>query len=149
MKLDITTREDYIIAAALTGPGIEALTPLKRFITGEIRRACGVPDGPSGGPVVRNKPTDIKAVRRRVHWLYARVKEHPFLRQAVIHWVTHAHNALVELGETDGWLLWFVRLLGEMVYNPYRNGTLERIDEHLDKFTEENSRIGDKNETRR
>jgi len=140
MNLDVSTRKDYIIATALTGSGIQALTPLKRFITGEIRRACGVPSE-CGGPLVRDRPTDIEAVRRHVHWLHTRVKEHRFLRQAVVHWVTHARRALVELGEDDCWLFRFVHLLGELVYNPHRNGVLEGIDKHLDKFTEENSRI--------
>jgi len=143
MKLDVSTRKDYIIAAALTGPGIQALTPLKRFITGEIRRVCGVPGGP--GPTIRDKPTDIGAVRRRVHWLHTRVKEHIFLRQAVVHWLSHACGGLIELGcEHDHWLHRFVLLLNVMVRTPHCDGALEKVDKHLDKFTEEGSRIGGK-----
>jgi len=143
MNLDVSSIEDYIIAAALTGPGIVELNALKVFITGEIRRACGIPK--TSGPSVRDEPTDIEVLRRCVYWLRNETPEYRYLRQTTAHWLSHAHRALFQLGcEYDHWLYRFVHLLAEVIYNPHYPAALDKLNQHLDEFTEENSRIGDK-----
>ena len=143
MKLDISNIDDYNIAAALTGPGIPELDTLKVLITGEIRRVCGMPE--TSGPLVREEPTDIVALRRCVYWLRDKVPEHRYLRYAVVHWLSHARRALFHLGcVPEHWLYRFVHLLAEMVYDPDYPSIIDRISQHLDEFTEKGSRIGGK-----
>jgi len=143
MKLDISNIDDYNIAAALTGPGIPELDTLKVLITGEIRRVCGMPG--SSGPLVREGPTDFVALRQCVYWLCDKIPEHRYLRYTVVHWLSHVRRALFLLGcAPEHWLYRFTRLLGEMVYNPDYPNTVDRINRHLRKFTEEGSRIGGK-----
>lgn len=140
MKLGVHDADGFTIATGLCGPGVGKLRVLKVLITGEIRRACGVM--PGRGPLVRNRPTDIEAVRRCVHWLHCEVKEHEYLRQVVGHWLSHARSATLELNcVIPSWFSRFLCLLSQMVYNPHYTGVQGRIDAHLDKFTEENSRI--------
>lgn len=141
MKLDVSNIDDYIIAGALTGPGIPELDVLKVLITGEIRRVCDLPL--EGGPLVRETPTDIAAVRQCVYWLCDKTLEHRYLRQTTVHWLSHARGALFQLGcRYDHWLYRFTHLLAEVVYDPDYPNIIDRINQHLDKFTEEKSKMG-------
>jgi len=140
MKLDISTREGYNVATALIGPGTYNLSTLKELVTGEIRRVCKV----SPGPLTRDGLIDTEALRRETLWLHNAVVRNVHLRTIMTHWLSHACAGLIELGcEHDHWLHRFVFLLNVMVRTPHCDDTLERVDRHLDKFTEEGSRIGD------
>ena len=136
MKLDVSTRRDYIIATALTGPGISALNTLKAFITGEIRQACGV-----CGPPILDKPASVEGVRGEVLWLQRGMVAHRYLRQGVRHWLKHAHNALLELNCGDYWLRSFVYALYRLSAWPREKDRLDTLLGLLDEFTEEGSRI--------
>lgn len=141
MKLDVSTRKDYIIATALTGPGIAELDTLKIFITGEIRRVCGVPSE-CGGPLTRDKPTTIERVRHDVFWLQEEMVTSRHLKLAVCHWSRHARDALVQLGcGSNHWLLRFVDALCLLTMWPRRKAHLDTLLELLDSFTEEGSKI--------
>jgi len=147
MKLDVTTQRGYLIAVALNGPGVSELDAMKKLITGEVRRVCGMQPY-IGGATVRNAPdaymsVNIEAVRNCIRWLCEEVKTHNYLQQVALHWLSHAGRALVELRcNRYSWFFLFVEALCGLVDRPHNQRRLNRVMSFLDEFTEEGSRIG-------
>lgn len=154
MKLDVSTRMGYDIAAALTSSGVPSAGSLKRLITGSIRRVCEVRD--DHHCIVYPEHLEVGAkpeclMTRRiilgdVKCLRASLVDAPTVCSVVSHWLGHAVRAMRYLPELrNTWLYKFTLALCKVTTDlglarltfqtveatRYRNEQWNRIEEML------------------
>lgn len=99
MNLNTETRRGYDIATGLCGCGIPQLNNLKWLITGRLRHLAGV--NPSGCCLVRTEEFTrhhLPRVCQELERLEAEVEHQRLLKVVTIHWLNHAHQAALRLG---------------------------------------------------
>lgn len=124
MKLDVSTKEGYDIAAGLVGPHIPQLQHLKWLITGEIRRAMGVASSITYEDtcMVRDEkitPERIRGIKGDIQWLSSAVHERCHIQRVVTSWLLCAHAAICALGTPKSeWLPYFTMVVANAVREP-------------------------------
>jgi len=131
VKVDLSTKRGYILAAAVRGPDLE-YPALKHVVTAWIRGKCGVVHPACVVRVVALSKTNIADARKEVDSLIPLGTE----SDAMGHWVDHASGAIDELGDfTEEWL-WvrrFVSRLGSVLINP-STANKARVHRCLDAY---------------
>ena len=138
MKLDINTKNGYILATALRGPDAN-YRALKWIITGWIRAQCIASARYSMVRRSMLNKQDIINAKSAVTELYQQLWDYKPLQRIMLHWVMHCSQAIELLGNGDKesrWLLCFLVALGALLRNPslYK---VEEVHRWLDNYQRE------------
>ena len=108
MKLDVSTKEGYLLATAMRGPDVQYLK-LKYIITGWIRAQCGVTYEYCTVRANTLTEEDIREAKEEVDQL---CKDY-HARPAMHHWLRHMTNSVEMFPSSayQGWLARFIRCL--------------------------------------